>query len=307
MTFEKYSRRKFLKENSLTAMGTVLGSGLVLPAMASPSSDVRIQSTENEKRLHIKPRYHRWDVDPGVEWLETNTHAAYLDWKIPLAQSALVLVDVWQQHYLKDTEARTEDIINRKLYPFVAKCREEGLQVIHAPARRVAVRSPNWVKLTPPVDYYFKADSWPPADFIERKGAFASFDKPFEPRGEERKAIAASMDFHPKVRPVGAEAVVCSGEELHQYCKKKGIVFLLYAGFNTNGCILSRTYGTVNMGLRGYGIVLVRDCTTGMETKESQPEMRQTNGAILLLETWGHFTVTSDEVAQGFIPSTSKT
>ncbi|MEZ6076958.1 MAG: hypothetical protein R3C56_15215 [Pirellulaceae bacterium] len=30
-------------------------------------------------RLHIKPQYHRWHVDPGVEWLESNTAAASLD------------------------------------------------------------------------------------------------------------------------------------------------------------------------------------------------------------------------------------
>lgn len=299
MQNKKYSRRKFIKQNTLTTLGAVVGSGMAIPAM-SQSLNTSQLADDNEKVLKIKPRYHRWHVDPGVEWLETNTHSAYLDWKVPLSQCALVLVDVWQKHYLKDTEARTEDIINKKLHPLLVKCREEGLQVIHAPANRVAIKSPNWVKLAPDTDFYFKQDSWPPSDFRESKGLFEAFRKPFEPREEERKATAASVDFHPKIRPVGNEAVICSGEELHQYCKKKGILFLLYAGFNTNGCILSRTYGTVNMGLRGYGIVLVRDCTTGMETNESQPELRQTDGAILLLETWGHHTITSDEILGGF-------
>ena len=299
MKDKKYSRRRFIKQNSLTTLGAIVGTPMIVSAISQPDN-LQQPPEDNGKTLHLKPRYHRWHVDPGVEWLETNTHAAYLDWKIPLSQCALVLVDVWQKHYLKDTEARTEKIIDEKLSPLLVKCREQGLQLIHAPANRVAIKSPNWVKLAPGSDYYFKEDSWPPQDFREAKGIYQAFGKPFEPREEERKATAASVDFHPKIKPVGNEAVICSGEELHQYCKKKGILFLLYAGFNTNGCILSRTYGTVNMGLRGYGITLVRDCTTGMETKETQPGLLQTNGAILLLETWGHYSVTSDEIVNGF-------
>ena len=64
-----------------------------------------------ERVLRISPRYHRWHVDPGVEWVEANTGYAHLDWDISLSRAALVLVDVWERHYLKDTEARAEKII----------------------------------------------------------------------------------------------------------------------------------------------------------------------------------------------------
>ncbi len=51
---------------------------------------------------------------------------------------------------------------------------------------------------------------------------------------------------------------------------------------------------------RGYSVTLLRDCTTGMETRETQSELLQTNGAILLLEMFGQYSVTSDEVIKGF-------
>jgi nicotinamidase-related amidase len=107
------------------------------------------------------------------------------------------------------------------------------------------------------------------------------------------------LDFHPKARPVAKEPVVATGEELHRYCKKQGILFLLFAGFNTNACILSRDYGTMQMSNRGYEVVLVRDCTTGMESKETQPTLSQTTGAILLLEMFGQYSVSSGEVIAG--------
>ena len=47
---------------------------------------------------------------------------------------------------------------------------------------------------------------------------------------------------------------------------------------------------------RGYSVVVVRDCTTGMESKETQPTLSQTNGAILFLEMFGQYSVTSDDI-----------
>jgi nicotinamidase-related amidase len=298
MAKKENSRRRFLKQSSLTGLGAALGLGVTMPSLSQSIIDENTAPANKEKQLRIKPRYHRWHVDPGVEWLETNTGYANLDWAIPLSQTALVLLDVWQRHYIKETQERAEIIINNKYLPLIAKCREEGIQLIHAPSYPVAIRSSNWIKLAPEPDRYFKPDSWPSSDFLDKKGKFQAYSRPVEPREKERQALPA-LDFHPKIKPIGNEPVVGSGEELHQYCKKNGKLFLLYAGFNTNACILTRTYGAVQMNLRGYEVVLLRDCTTGMETRETQPELRQTNGAILLLEMFGQYTATSDEVLNG--------
>lgn len=244
--------------------------------------------------LNIKPRYHRWHVDPGVEWLESNTGYANLDWQLPLSQTALVLVDVWQRHYLKDTEERGEKIINENLIPLVKKCRESGLKIIHAPSPPVAKQHPNWVNLVNK-DEMAKRDDWPPQQFRSLNGQYQNYRRPHEPREAEKQKLP-KLTFHPKVLPVADEAVVATGEELHRYCKKEGVLFLLFAGFNTNACILSRDYGTMQMSNRGYQVVLVRDCTTGMETRETQPTLGQTKGAILLLEMFGQYSITSNEI-----------
>src|SRR5690554_2779715 len=134
---ENFSRRDFLKINTLGGIGAILSMGEL--------SSQDISSTQ--KSLKIKPRYHRWHVDPGTEWLETNTGYANLDWSIPVNQTALVLVDVWQRHYLKDTEERGEMIIQNNLIPLINACRSDGMPVIHAPSLPVAIQHPNWVKL----------------------------------------------------------------------------------------------------------------------------------------------------------------
>jgi nicotinamidase-related amidase len=233
-----------------------------------------------------------------VEWLETNTGYATLDWSVPMSRTALVLVDVWQRHYIKDTEARGEAVINDHLVPLLTACRKAGLTIIHAPSPSVAKQHPNWVKLVSENEMRSKHDDWPPAQFRDKSGPYQSYSRPVEPREAERQKLPP-LTFHPKVHPVGKEPVIATGEELHRYCKQQGILFLLYAGFNTNACILSRDYGTVQMSNRGYEVILVRDCTTGMESKETQPTLSQTTGAILLLEMFGQYSVTSDEVRNG--------
>jgi nicotinamidase-related amidase len=282
----QYSRRNFLVSlNAITAMGLIN-----FPTAAAQ---------EGPRLLHIKPRYHRWHVDPGVEWLETNTGYATLDWTIPLSQTALVLVDVWQRHYLKDTEERAEKIIQKNLVPLVDACRKEGMKVIHAPSSHVARQHPNWVKLVRPDEPLTKRDNWPPEDFKHLAGEYKGYSRPHEPREAERQSLP-ELTFHPQIVPVSDEAVVANGEELHRYCKQNGILFLFFAGFNTNACILSRDYGTIQMSNRGYQVILVRDCTTGMETRDTQPTMSQTQGAILLLEMFGQHSITSEELIAGF-------
>lgn len=298
MAKKENSRREFLKKSSLTGLGAALSMCIPLPAFSENKQNIALIN-ENGKKLNIKPRYHRWHVDPGVEWLETNTGYATLNWDIPLERTALVLLDVWQRHYLKEPEERAEEIINNKYLPLLAKCRQEGMHVIHAPSPEVAMTHPNWLRLLSKSEMAPERDIWPPSNFRNLSGPYQAYNRPHEPREAERQALPP-LTFHPKIIPVGNEPVVANGEELHRYCKKQGILFLLFAGFNTNACILSRDYGAIHMSNRGYGSILVRDCTTGMESKETQPELRQTNGAILLLEMFGQYTVTSDEIVNGF-------
>jgi nicotinamidase-related amidase len=286
------SRREFLKKTSLGGLGAI-----VVPGM-KPYLPVEAANRVSGQALSLRPRYHRWYVDAGEEWLETNTGYATLDWSIPVSQVALVLVDVWQRHYLRDTEARQEAIINKNLVPLMAACRKAGLQIVHAPSAPVAKQHPNWVKLVNEAEMVSKRDNWPPASFRNKTGPYQSYRRPNEPREADKEKLPA-LTFHPKAQPIGNEPVVATGEELHRYCKQQEILFLLFAGFNTNACILSRDYGTIQMSSRGYEVMLVRDCTTGMETKETQPALSQTNGAILLLEMFGQYSVTAGEVITG--------
>ena len=79
------TRREFLKKTSLGGLGTALGMSASIPAFAEDSLDTTEHSV-SAGNLHVKPRYHRWHVNEGAEWLEKNTGYNYLDWNIPVSQ-----------------------------------------------------------------------------------------------------------------------------------------------------------------------------------------------------------------------------
>lgn len=295
------SRRDFIKKSSLGGFGAALGLGLATPSMAENRLDTSKHSISDEK-LHVKPRFHNWIVDEDEEWLELNTGQSKLNWNIPVSQCALVLLDVWQRHYLKETEDRAEKIINEKYVPLLKKCRAYGMEVIHCPSPEVARIHPNWVKLMSDAELNPLQDTtWPPAEFRQFKWPYNAYRRPFKPKEKERNALPA-LTFHPKVVPLNNEAVMAYGEELHRYCKQKGILFLFFAGFNTNACMITRDYGALQMSNRGYQVSVIRDCTTGMESRETQAGLLQTNGALLFFEMFGQYTVSSDEMIAGFSP-----
>ena len=297
MSNKNNSRRDFLKRTSIGGLGTALGVSVAIPTLASLNTD---EHSVSEEKLRVKPRYHRWHVNQGAEWLEKNTGHANLDWNIPVSQCALVLLDVWSKHYLKEPEDRAEKIINEKYIPLLKKCRESGMTIIHAPSPEVAVKHSNWVKLISEAELFPVRDTWPPKEFRGLNGAYKAFKRPFEPREVEIQAMVKPHQFHPIAAPVNNEAVIATGEELHRYCKQKGILFLFFAGFNTNACMITRDYGALQMNTRGYQVSVLRDCTTGMENKETQAKLLQTNGALLFFEMFGQYTVTSDEIINGF-------
>jgi len=251
--------------------------------------------------MRIHPRYHPLTTPEGVEEAEANYRHATLDWEMPVDEAALVCVDCWSWHFSRETLERIETITRERIAPLLEACRKNGMLVIHAPADPVATRHPNWVRLKPkeakPQPAWPDSPDWPPEEFKKKVGPYAKYAKPRHPQLDARaRHRETKRDFHPLCRPVGDEPVVLDGEELHRLCAQRGILHLFYIGFNTNACIMGRDYGVMAMGRRGYHIILVRDCTTGMETAETLEDMACTRGTICSVEQFHGFTVESGEL-----------
>ena len=248
----------------------------------------------------IHPRYYSFLADREEDSFERNGKYVEMEWRVPVHQSALVLVDVWGWHYLKDTMERVEQITRERIAPLVTACRRAGVRVIHAPALRIARTSPYWVGKAahgaPDSLFPVPRQEWPPKAFLERSGEYAAFARKKTPFSKQlAEDSATKCDFHPLVLPEEGDAVVGTGVELRSLLENEQRLFLFYAGFHNNACFLARDYGLIAMQAAGYQPILLRDCTTAMESAESQAASLQHEGANQLIEMFFGVSIDSSE------------
>jgi nicotinamidase-related amidase len=255
----------------------------------------------SEATICITPRYCRRYTDPGIERLEANCTHAVLDWQMPLTEAALLCVDIWDRDIHADMRAIDDRVTREKIVPVLEASRQAGLQVIHAPATPIAERHANWVNLLgdrQPQKEWPDSPEWPPAEFRQKTGPYATYARPSEPQREPDRETLDQTDFHELVRPVGDEPVIKTGEELHRLCAARGVLHLFYVGFHTPGCLTKRSYGIRRMVARGYGCILLRDCTNGMETHETFADKTSMRGTIAYLEQQGAYTLLSTQLIE---------
>ena len=86
------------------------------------------------------------------------------------------------------------------------------------------------------------------------------------------------------------------GTQLDTLLRNLGIKTLIAVGFATNACV----HTTLTEAMyRNYRVVLLRDCTAGMECDDTYKEMTLTNTFIRFIETHVGFTSTSEEFLRG--------
>ena len=190
---------------------------------------------------------------------------------------------------------RMDKITRERIKPVAEACRKAGLLVVHTPSPPVAKKYPQhrfwppaeWKRgplYSPPGEY----GNWPLPEMGRRSGRFRQYSQssnPEAPRLTEEQ-LYRRYNIHPAVGPAPGDFVAATREELHALLAKEKRFHLFYVGFVTNGCILERDYGTRAMSYLGYQIILLRDCTTALETSETLATFEQTTASVHNLEFW---------------------
>ena len=258
--------------------------------------------------LDIAARYYRVYTDADTPCDEENFHFVERQLPLPVAQTALVLVDVWATHYIDSWLQRAADITAEKILPLTQALRAAGVTIIHAPSPFVVERQ--HPESMPTVHQTAKkavqenaepADGgeWPPAAFrgLYRSGDYADFGRNQEQRLQDAHArYETKLKISPLMQPQPGDVVIATGEQLHDELRSRRILHLLYAGFATNWCVMGRDYGMIAMQGRGYNNVLVRDATTGVEFHDSVDELTATQITIREIETKYGWSTTCDEL-----------
>ena len=237
---------------------------------------------------------------PDLPFREEHFGYRFNDLKVPPEQAGIVLVDCWDIHITASHVERTSQICRERIKPVLDACREIGVTVIHAPSPNVAHKFPQWLRYAGDSELVSQpqsAPAWPPEDFAKRKGEWAHLRaERTETWADEIEQINQDRYIDDSVFPQPDDFVIANGPQLHRLCAHRQILYLFYVGFATNLCIPHRDYGMIAMRERGYGLTLLRDCTTGIETGETIDGLLSTNIAIHdyeLRDIAG--TITSDE------------
>ncbi len=251
-------------------------------------------------QVTLQVRYQRHSVDTGVAYAEPNFERTTMDVSFKPEQAALVMVDCWDRHPIVTHQERAARICVELIAPAAQACRDAGLTVIHAPSPGQARLYPQWTKYASDVELWGPPASeiaWPPAEFRSRSGEYEKLAKRPEPELKRwldedlaGRCIVASLEPKPD------DFVVATGDQLHRLCRHREILHLFYCGFAANMCVPGRDYGMRAMNQRGYGLVLLRDCTSAIEAQTTYPTMALTEAAILEVEMLTGFSATSEEL-----------
>lgn len=254
--------------------------------------------------LSLNVRHYQFDFAEGTAWLEENTREVESARKFNPAETALVLVDCWDRHYLKSFLERSDQIISEQIVPVRDACHQAGITVIHAPSPSQAKRYPQSVQYAADDDLFGPSPhahqpEWPPAAFRQRTGEYQEFAKPPGAVVQAWRVVEADQrKIAPELEPREGEFVISTGRQLHRLCRHLKILHLLYVGFAANMCMLARDYGMRSMHQRGYNVVLLRDCTTGIEARDTVQTQTLKQAAVLEVEMMLGFTSTSGEFAR---------
>jgi nicotinamidase-related amidase len=252
--------------------------------------------------LRVTVRYlamHSRDPEENVEARIWPVDEPY---EIDPRQAALVLVDTWNKHPIRSHLEASGRVMRERITPLLTAARAASLALVYAPSPDVAPSYPQWQRrfggraAAAPV-----RPAWPPPELRAREGEWAryrrrpgetpaEYDGPY-PDWWRWDAIADS------VAPEPDDHVVATGAELHELLAEWRTAFLFYVGFATNICVLHRDYGILAMGARGYLPILLRDCTVGIETRDTLDGHLTTRLAIHDVERRYYSAASTDLIA----------
>lgn len=250
------------------------------------------------KTLDLDVRYYH--QIPKAYISEADNQHRTLHWQLPVENVALILVDVWADHYVKTHLDRGREITLTRIKPVLEAFRKLGALVVHAPSPDCAKKYPAWVQYAGDDEVKGRSgspgDDWPPQDFRRKIGPYAKWARPMEERNKLFDDIIANRSVIPEVEPQGDDHVIVNGDQLHRLLRHKKILHLFYCGFAANMCVPFRDYGMRAMKARGYEIVLIRNCTTAIEVADTFEDFTISKMAVVDTELTIGYTVSSGDL-----------
>lgn len=205
------------------------------------------------------------------------------DLSVPVANAALVLVDVWNNGDPPQGQPPSVELAN--IITLVRRAREAGLLVIHAPNFPVVERYDQYHTLARETELFYEQQG---TDIVQTD-PYQQFDPDhtvydrFRTMRSEHRAKAhnpsePARDISRFVQPLPTEPVVATYAQFRYLLHREGITTLFYTGGALNECMLMRDTGInvlAGMDTRRlpFTIVVLRDCSTALSSPRHDAAM----------------------------------
>ncbi len=244
-------------------MANSTGSGAQPPLR--PATDGTIQFPA---RTRIRP------FKGDDAWRETVVRQEF-----ETAQTALLLCDVWDEHWCTGATGRVDDMAPR-MNEVVSTLRGLGVQIIHAPSGTMEFYADTSQRLrmaaapvVEPPDSLDVSDPPLPIDDSDH-GCDTPGCEPHQAWSRQHAGV-----------DIGEyDGISDDGREVYALFAQLGIVNLIIMGVHTNMCVLGRSFAIRQMTRWGIRVVLVRDLTDAMYNPAMPPYVSHDEGTELVVQ-----------------------
>jgi nicotinamidase-related amidase/type 1 glutamine amidotransferase len=205
-------------------------------------------------------------------------------------QSAIIICDMWNQHWCKGATARVAELAP-VMNQVVAAARAKGVFIIHAPSGTIDHYKEHPARLT--------AQNAPAAsglpegmkswcqwkDETEKKAGYpidhSDGGCDCQPRCKEGSPWTSQIDA---IEIKDQDAITDSGAEVWNLLQARHIQNVILMGVHANMCVLGRPFGLRNLANAGKNVVLMRDLTDTMYNSRQPPRVNHFTGTDLIVE-----------------------
>jgi nicotinamidase-related amidase/type 1 glutamine amidotransferase len=206
------------------------------------------------------------------------------------SQTAIIICDMWDKHWCQGATRRVAEMAPR-MNEVVAKARDKGVLIIHAPsgtvdhykdhpARKRPQTAPKAANLPKDVD---KWCNW--IDEKEEKIGYpidhSDGGCDCEPKCKQGSAWRKQIEA---IEIRNEDAISDSGVEIWNLLEQRNIKNVILMGVHTNMCVLGRPFGLRNMARYDKNVVLARDLTDTMYNSRMRPHVSHFTGTDLVVE-----------------------
>lgn len=203
------------------------------------------------------------------------------------SETALVICDMWNDHYCKLSAQRVGEMVPR-MNAVLTAARSHGAMIIHSPSGTLdfyeGTPHRNRMKLTPKVESPFPLQGWCHRD----EGIEPELPVDVSKSPCDDPVVGAAVRVfsrqHAGLDVIGFDGISDSGDEIYSFCTTHGIKNIVMMGVHTNMCVLGRPFGIRQLTRLKFNVVLARDLTDAMYDPRQPPFVSHARGTEMVIE-----------------------